>query len=304
MKKVIKKISKIITKEKIKTASVDLIFLVIGCLSGAFATVAIMIPNGLASGGVTGIARIVQDYTGFDYSLIYYALTVVVVIVIWIMLGFKEVKKILLLSIMYPAALLLLEQFPLSLLAEKDILLASVFCGVFSGVCNGIVFYRGYSFGGTDSLAKALRKKVWPHISQNKIMTGINIIVIIACAFVFGRNIALYALITQWIATEAVNLVLYGFRSTFMQLQIITDKGDEVCHYIMQEMNRGVSIHTVTGAYTNTVRNELRLLCSPRESVQLRRHLTELDPDAFVTVVQVDNVWGKGFQAMDKEDDQ
>ena len=297
MKTTIKKIN----GESVKAFMIDCIWIFLGCAFGAYGTVGIMIPNGLAAGGVTGLARIIQQDMVFDYSMIYYALTAVVVIIVWIMLGFAEVRKILFISILYPATLILFEKFNFPLIEGKNIFLAVIFCGVFTGICNGIVFNRGYSFGGTDSLGKAIRKKFLPHVSQNKIMTAINVIVIISCAFVFGRNIALYALVTQWIATEATDIVLYGFQSKIVQHQIITEKGDEICRYIMEEMGRGVSVHTVQGMYTNSERSELRFLCSPRESVMLRRHLAEIDPDAFVTVIKVDIVWGKGFSAIDEE---
>lgn len=292
----------VITKKTVKKSAITFFWLTIGCAITAFSIMAVMIPNGLATGGITGIARILQDLTHIDYALINYVLTLVIVIITWIVFDFSEVRKILLVSVMFPAMLFVFEHLiPVELLAEKDILLASVFCGIFTGIGNGIVFNNGYSYGGTDTVAKILRKKLLPHMSQNKIMTSMNMMIIIGCAFVFGRNIALYALITQWICKESIDLVLHGFHGSVVQLEIITTKKNEICDYVMHELHRGVSVHEVEGAYSGVLRSELRLLCSPREEMMLKKKLRELDPESFTTAIEVDNVWGRGFDPLGKD---
>ena len=120
-------------KAKIKAIAIDMVILLVACSISAFSTVGVMIPNGLTSGGITGIARILQSFVDVDFSILYYGLSIIVVVLVVIFLGFKEFKKILLLSIMYPAVLMVFEQLNIQLLETKDILLAAVFCGVFSG---------------------------------------------------------------------------------------------------------------------------------------------------------------------------
>ena len=145
--------------KKITNTAVDIIFLIIACMSGAFSTTAVMIPNGLTCGGLTGIVRILQSFVEINFSVMYYALAIIIWIVVILTLGFKEAKKILVVTILYPAVLFVFELFDFQLLEEKDLILAAIFCGVFSGVCNGLVFWRGYSFCGTESIAKLIKKK-------------------------------------------------------------------------------------------------------------------------------------------------
>ena len=134
--------------ENKKTANtvLDVVFLIIACMTGAFSTTAVMIPNGLTCGGLTGIVRILQSFMEINFSVMYYALAIVIWIVVILTLGFREAKKILVVTILYPAVLFIFELFDFQLLEEKDLILAAIFCGVFSGVCNGLVFWRGYSF--------------------------------------------------------------------------------------------------------------------------------------------------------------
>lgn len=289
-------------KKSLKENIVDYMFLIIACIIGAFSTTAVMIPNGLTMGGLTGVVRIIQYYIDIDFSLAYYAGAFLILIIVGLSIGFKEAKKILVVTIIYPAVLFIMEKINFQLLEEKDIILAAIFCGVFSGICNGIVFWRGYSFCGTESIAKILKKKVMPQVNISKILLLLDAAIIIVSAFIYGRNIALYALVTQFITTKMIDFVLYGVETKIVQVSIKTTKPDETIKYVMHDLNRGVTSRKIVGEYTGQEKKELVILCSPRESMLLRRFLAEVDPKAFVTVVHVDTVWGagKGFTEIDE----
>lgn len=290
-------------KETWKARVLDYLFLIIACIVGAFSTTAVMIPNGLTSGGLTGIVRILQAFVPINFSLAYYAGAFVILIIVVAALGLKEAKKVLVVTIMYPAVLFILELFDFQLLEEKDVILAAIFCGVFSGVCNGIVFWRGYSFCGTESIAKILKKKFFPQVDISKILLLLDAIIIVISAFIYGRNIALYALVTQFIASKMVDFIIYGFETKIVQVNILTSKHEETISFVMKELNRGVSSRKSVGEFTGRERKELVVLCSPRESMVLKKFLASIDPAAFVTVVHVDTVWGsgKGFTEISKE---
>ena len=160
---------KLITKKKIKNFGIDFALILVGCCLGAFATVGIMIPNGLTSGGITGIVRILQNYVNIDFSIMYYIGAFMILILCAILLGFKEARKIVLLTILYPATLFVFERFDFQLLEQKDMILAAIYCGVFSGVCSGLVISRGYSFGGSDTVAKIIQKKFLPYVDLSRI---------------------------------------------------------------------------------------------------------------------------------------
>lgn len=290
-------------KETIRQRVIDYFFLILACAIGAFATTAVLIPNGLTIGGLTGIVRIMQYYVNLDFSLMYYAGAFVILIVVIATIGFKEAKKVLVVTIMYPAILFVLELFDFKLLEEKDVILAAIFCGVFSGVCNGIVFWRGYAFCGTESIAKIIKKKFMPQVDISKILLALDACIIIISAFIYGRNIALYALVTQFIASKMVDFIMYGFETKIVQVDIITSKAEETVEFVMKSLDRGVSSRKTVGEFTGKEKKELVVLCSPRESMLLKKFLAQTDPAAFVTVLHVDTVWGsgKGFTSIDKD---
>lgn len=289
-------------KKNYRTAA-DLFFLVIACSVGAFSTTAVMIPNGLTSGGLTGIVRILQTFIPMDFSVMYYALAILIWFIVILLLGMREAKKVLVVTLLYPAILVVFEQLNLQLLEEKDVILAAIFCGVFAGVCNGLVFWRGYSFCGTESVAKIIKKKLLPHVDISKILLLLDSVIIVASAFIFGRNIALYALVTQFIGSKMVDFIMYGFETKIVQMQIITSQNEAVAHYIIHEIQRGVSSYDIVGEYTGQHRKQLIVLCSPRESMVIKKYLMDVDPAAFVAVMQVNTVWGEGRGFTDMYDE-
>ena len=102
--------------KKIYRTAADLFFLVIACSVGAFSTTAVMIPNGLTSGGLTGIVRILQTFIPMDFSVMYYALAILIWFVVILLLGMREAKKVLVVTLLYPAILVVFEQLNLQLL--------------------------------------------------------------------------------------------------------------------------------------------------------------------------------------------
>jgi Uncharacterized conserved protein len=281
-------------KGSLKKLGIDLLFIIVGCSISGISTIGILIPNGLTSGGITGMVRIVQGFVDIDFSILYYGFAFVVLTVCAILLGLREARKILLLTIIYPSILFVFEHFHFSLLEEKDLFLAAIYCGVLGGICSGLVFSRGYSFGGTDTIAKIIQKKLMPHVGLSQILLVIDACVIIGSGFLYGRNIALYALVTQVIFSKTVDYVMYGFDTKAVQLEIITSKHEEVANYIMKDINRGVTNVSVTGEYTKTPRDKIVTICSPRESMLIKKFVAKKDKDAFVTVIHVDTVWGNG----------
>ena len=88
--------------------------------------------------------------------------------------------------------------------------------------------------------------------------------------------------------------VMFGFSDKIVELDIIPGDAEKLTQYIMNELGRGVSSIEVTGEYTGDKRKQLKILCSPRESFLIKRHLAKEDPKSFVSVISVKSVWGRG----------
>ena len=281
-------------KSRFQARAQEIGLALLAVIIGSLGTVGIMLPNGLTFGGLTGIARIIQKLTGVNYSLIYYVLAFIVLIIVGLFLGFKEIRKIALMSVSYPTVMMVLELKKVVLIKSDDLFLVAVFCGVVLGISNGLTFKAGFSSGGTDSLAKVIKYRWLPHLGINDITFAINALIVLASVFVFGLQIALYAVIIIFVSMRVGETVMYGFSDKIVELDIIPGDAEALADYIMNELGRGVSSIEVTGEYTGDKRKQLKILCSPRESFLIKRHLAKEDPKSFVSVISIKSVWGRG----------
>lgn len=277
----------------VKKIIYDTIYLTIGCFITAFSVNYILKPNGLITSGITGLAIIFEKYIGYNYSYIYYCLTIIILVITFVIMGKKEIFKITFLSILYPTTLLLMQSYQFKFV-ENDLLLASIYFSLFYGIGVGMILRKGFSFGGTDTIARILNKKVFPSINVSYLMLVLDGLVIIISAFVFGRNIALYSIISQLITTKVCDYIMFGLGSKLYKLEIISDKYEEISEFIMYELNRGVTIYNIKGCYTSENKLQLVTICSPRQSIMIQKFIKEKDSKAFVDILPIISVWGIG----------
>ncbi len=275
----------------------DVIYLTAGCAFLSFAITVILKPNNLITGGITGFSIVLEKVTGIPYTYMYYFFSLLVLLATYILLGKKEAKKILILSVLFPAVLILFDHLFSGVdinLTKGDMFLSSIYYGIIGGLGVGFFFIRGFSSGGTDSIAKILHVRVFPFISVTQIMTSLDIAVLCSSVFVFDIRTALYAVITQLVLLKTVEAVLFGFSSKLVKLEILSEEVEVLEQFILNEIGRGVTKYPIVGAYSNLSRTKLVTICSQRESMLIKDKIAHTDENAFVSVEQVNSVWGKG----------
>lgn len=285
-------------KLNIKKLFNNMVYLTLGCIITAFSVNYILKPNGLITSGITGLAIILEKYININYSYIYYFITFIILIVTFLLMGKKEIMKIIFLSVLYPTVLLVMQNFEFKFI-ENDLLLASIYFSIFYGMGVGMILRKGFSFGGTDTIARVLNKKVFPSINVSYIMLVLDGIVIIISAFTFGRNIALYSVISQLIVTKVCDYIMFGFGTKLYKLEIISCKYEEISQYIMFELGRGVTVFKIKGGYTNNEKIQIESVCSPNQSIMIQKFIKEIDQTAFVKVIPIISVWGRGNRFID-----
>lgn len=277
-----------------KKLILDVIYLTLGCTLLAFAITAVLKPNHLVTGGITGISFLVDTVTGIPYTYVYYTLSVVVLLLTYLFLGKIEARKILLLSILFPAFLVFFGSLDFNL-TENDMFLASVYYGILGGLGCGLILKRGYSTGGSDTLGKIINKRLYPFISISMIITTLDILVILTSIFIYDIRVALYAILTQIVFMKATETVLFGLEAKLVKLEIISNEEDIIEKHILGVIRRGITKYNITGGFTNTNRTKLVTICSPRESMLIREFCASVDQNAFINVMPVISVWGKGI---------
>lgn len=285
-------------KTNISKLFYNTIYLIVGCVVTAFSVNYILKPNGLITSGITGLAIILEKYMNINYSYIYYFITFIILIITYLLMGKKEIVKIIFLSVLYPTVLLVMQNFEFKFV-ENDLLLASIYFSIFYGLGVGMILRKGFSFGGTDTIARLLNKKLFPSVNVSYLMLALDGIVIIISAFAFGRNIALYSVISQIVVTKVCDYIMFGFGTKLYKLEIISSKYEEIGNFIMLQLGRGVTVYKTKGGYTNEEKIQIESVCSPRQSILIQKFIKDIDPAAFVKVLPIISVWGKGNRFID-----
>lgn len=268
-------------------------FVYIGCIIQAFSVNVILKPNNLTVGGFTGLSLALEKIIGVRYSLIYYLLCLITLILAFKFLGRKAGLKIVLLSLTYPLILMIFDFFNLFTIILDDKLLACIYYGVLTGIGSGLVLREGFSQGSSDTLARITNILLLPHISIAKILFVIDVAVLLICGSVFGLNAILYALVMQAVYMKTLDSVLMGMRAQLVKVIIITSKTEEVKIYIKEVLHRGVSLGNNSND-SNSLQLKLISICSTKEAYAIKEYVARIDKNAFINMAPVISVWGKG----------
>ena len=273
----------------------------LGCFLQAFAVNVVLKPNNLTVGGFTGLSLALEDLAGIRFSLIYYMLCLTTLIMAFRFLGREAGLKIIILSLTYPLLLLIFDFFNFFTILLEDKLLACICYGVTAGTGMGLVLREGFSQGSSDTIARIVKKLLLPHISLGNVLLGIDILVLLISGAVFGREAVLYALVMQVVYAKVVDSILLWSGDPLVKVTVITYRTDEVKEYIREVLHRGVSIGNNTDDF-NSIQLKLISICSAKEAHAIKEHVAKLDREAFINMVPVMSVWGKGsgFQPLNQ----
>ena len=271
------------------------LFTLIGALIASIAINALYIPHNILSGGVTGIAILINLKLGFNVSLL-----IVVINIPIFYFGYKLIhKEFILYSLIGMAAQVVFLQLTSHItIATESMLTTILLGGVMSGVGYGMIFRAGASAGGNDIISKVLNRKYSYSISTFNFV--FNLLIIALSVTTFGIDKAIETLTAMYVASITINYILEGsnYKRTVF---IITDKREEVAAEINEQLVRGCTILEGIGSYSQKKKNLLYAVISINQVARLKAIVSEVDPHAFINVIETRVVFGKGF--LDIKDD-
>lgn len=270
-------------------AARDYALIVLGAFIVGFAIKNIYDPQGLVTGGVSGVAIILKEKAGIPLWVTNLAVNVPLFLVTLKMKGWSFVRRVL---VAEGALTLALAVIPEWAFLKDDLLLTALFGGVFCGVGTGMMLLCHATTGGTDTIAALLHTKI-RHYSINQILQVLDGIVVLAGASVFGLQYAFYAVIAVVALAKTSDGIIEGMHFA-KAAYIISDKKEEIAGRIM-DMDRGVTVLDARGAYTGDRKDVLFCVVSKKEMVEVKEIVRRLDPRAFVIVSDVREVLGEGF---------
>jgi uncharacterized membrane-anchored protein YitT (DUF2179 family) len=172
----------------------------------------------------------------------------------------------------------------------NDKILCAILAGIITGAGGGIILESLGSAGGMDIVSIILWKRF--NIRLGTSILGSNAVVLALAAYLFSLENALYTLIYLYVASKALNLVIYGM-SQRKSVYIVSEKWESIYHEIMENIHRGVTILEGRGAYTGNKVQMLFTVISFQELSRLKKIIGSVDPDAFVVVSDTLEVMGK-----------
>ncbi len=274
---------------------VDVLFIFLGTAIYAFGIYAFTVPNQIAPGGVTGLATVINAFTGIKIGTIVTVFNVPLLIFGFTKLGKRFLLNTLLSTVFFN--LLYDYIYPFLPNYRGNTLLAAIFGGLFIGLGIAIVFMRGGSTGGMDIVNKAVQVKK-PHISLGKI-SFITDLIVISIAAVSFRSLesALYAVIAMFVSSKTIDALIYGTNVGKMVL-IVSSKSEEIAKLIVSDLFRGCTIVDAHGAYSGQSKKVLLCACKNVEFYNLKHIVKRLDPRAFMIVSEAGEVFGEGFSSI------
>ena len=280
---------------KNKMLILDIVLIILGTFISALG-INLFISNAkLLSGGATGIALIFQYALNIPSGLIVFLINIPLFFVSYKFLTKRFTIYTAIGMLSFSTALILTK--PLSSFVNvDDILLYCIYGGVINGIGGGLVFSRNGSTGGTDIITMVIRKK-YPSFEIGAVNFYFNLIIVAIGALIFGLPQALYTLISMYIQGFTIDKVINGFTSKKLFL-VLTDREKDIIDFVLKDMQRGRTSLMAEGEFTGHKRKLLYVAVTTSQMISLRRKILNIDPNAFITIVDVSEVKGNGFQSI------
>lgn len=271
---------------------IDFILITLGCFIASAGVNIFLVNAELLSGGVTGIALILQYLFNIPSGISTFLINIPLIILSYKLLS-KRFTIYTTIGMSASSLFLVLTNNIPDFFKLDDTLLYCIYGGVLCGLGYGLVFSRNGSTGGIDIVSMILRKRN-SNLEIGKLGFTFNIFIILLAAIIFNPSKALYTLIFIYIQATVLDKVISGFNSKKLLL-ILTEKEEEVIKYVIKDMNRGVTSLIAEGEYTHNLKKMLYVAVTTPQMVRLKRKILMIDPNAFITIIDVSEVNGKGF---------
>ncbi|HHO81232.1 MAG TPA: YitT family protein [Bacillaceae bacterium] len=281
------------TKGKIRLSSLlfDYALLLAGSVIFAAGLNAFILANGLAEGGVTGIALILYYRAQWPPGWTILALNLPLFFLGWRTLGGAALVRTIFATV---ASSIFIEWMkPLRSFATPDLLLAALYAGVSIGLGLGLIIRSGGTTGGSDLVARIAHK-----------LTGVNVgramfsfdagVILLSIATYLDLERAMYTLVALFIGARVVDLV-QETAYTARAVLVISTRPQAIARRVLAELERGATYIRGTGAYSGTEYPLLYVVVSQSELARLKQIISEEDPRAFFVVTEVHDVHGEGF---------
>lgn len=281
-----------ITKENVKHFLLSELTIIVGAALYAAGFQFFMYSNDIATGGLTGISMIINYLTGIPVGVMTIVMNIPLFVFSWRKFGTGFLIASLTGMIASSVCVDIFSTFTVHI--TDNPLLAAIYGGAVYGIGLGVVYHANGTTGGTDIIAKFLRHR-YQHVNLSTFVLCTDVMVVAAFAVIFGLyERSMYAIVAMFIASKAIDLVLYGAVNSKV-CYIITNEPEAVKNAIMAHLDRGITFLRGEGGYSGDEKKVILCVIKQAQIVTLKRLVKDIDEHAFMIVSDSREVFGEGF---------
>lgn len=275
-------------------------YILIGSFILASGFVLFITPYKIVPGGVYGISIVLHYLFGTPVGLVALCfdipLTIIGIKILGPRFGYKTVLGFSLTALFTDTLTYFWGFEPL---VKGDALLSSIFGGVLVGVGLGLIFRSKATSGGSDIIAMIFAK--YTRLPLGMLMIYVDSVIVLVGFFVFKDwKIPLYSWIVIFITGKVVDIVMTGMSSD-KSIFIISEKHEEIRDKIINNLNRGGTYIEGKGMFNMADRKIIFTVVSRRELAILEEYIHEIDPKAFLTILDATEILGEGFKSLQEK---
>ena len=270
----------------------SLLMVIVGNILYAFTVKFFIIPANLISCGTTGIALVVNNLTGIPLSTFIFVFNMVMLALGWAILGRQFAMTTILSSLFYPIALEVLNLVFGDYQITENLLLNTIFGGIGLGCSLGIVLRAGASTGGMDIPPLILKK--FFHIPVSVSLWTFDFCIMLCQMFYHTLEELLYGIVLLMLISFMLNKVLL-LGTSRTEVKIVSEKHEEIRRAILSDIDRGCTLLHAQGGYGRKETEVILSIVSNYELPRIQQLARDIDPNCFMIISQVSEVWGRGF---------
>ena len=279
-------------KELHRQRLLSLLLVLVGNILYTFTVKLFLLPAGLISCGTTGLAMTVNHLTGIPISGFIFVFNIAMLVLGWYLLGRQFALTTVFSSLFYPIALEILNTTLGDVRITQNLLLNTLYAGLGLGCSLGMVIRGGASTGGMDIPPLVLKKLL--NIPVTVSLWTFDFCIMLSQMTFHPAEDLLYGVLLLMVISFALNKVLLMGTSR-TEVKIVSSKADDLRIAILSQVDRGVTILHGEGGYLHTPTEVILSVVSNHEMPKLERLAREIDPECFMIVSRVTEVWGRGF---------
>jgi hypothetical protein len=258
----------------------------------AFTVAAFIVPHGVIMGGATGIGLTIAHYVPVDLSIIIFIVNSILFVLGAAVLGKKFAVATIASTFIYPTFLSIVQKIPGIDGLTDNLMLATLYAGALLGVGIGLIVRVGSSTGGTDIVALVLNK--WFHIPVAGLLYVIDFLVLGGQVFFSDTEQIMYGVLMLVLETAILNKVMLLGQSQ-IQLFIISEEYEHIREKMLKELDAGVTMVHVETGYGQANQKGVLCIIPNRKLYSVKELVQSIDPKAFITITQINEVRGRGF---------